>query len=269
MTVQGSYAEVNGLRMYYEVHGPTGDPGADPGFGRPLVLLHGGLQTVGLSFGAVLPDLAATRRAIGVELQGHGHTADTEREISVPLMAGDVVALLDELGLADADLFGYSLGGMVALEVALRHPERVGRVVLAAIAQRPDGYLDEIRDPSLHAGSTRLPTLADFKDMTDAYAAVAPDPEHFEAFMAKCTVAAGYGGWTDDELRRVAAPVLLVIGDTDFVRIDHAARMRELFPDARLAVLPDCTHMGLMRRPELLLPMVREFLGADAGAGVL
>jgi pimeloyl-ACP methyl ester carboxylesterase len=262
MTAQGSYAKVNGLEMYYEVHGPSADPGSDPGFGRPLVLLHGGLLTIGLSFAEVLPGLAATRRVIAVELQGHGHTADTERELTVPLLAGDVVTLLDVLGVAEADLLGYSLGGMVALETALRHPERVGRLVLAAIGYRPDGYLDEIRDPSLHAGSTRLPTLADFKEMTDAYTAVAPDPGHFEAFMAKCTVAAGYGGWTEDELSQVAAPTLLLIGDTDFVRIDHAARMHDLIPDAQLAVLPGCTHMGLMRRPELLLPMVRGFLAS-------
>jgi pimeloyl-ACP methyl ester carboxylesterase len=266
MSTQGSYAKVNGLEMYYESHGPDSGPdsgpdaGSDAGSGLPLVLLHGGLQTIGLSFGAVLPTLAATRRVIAVELHGHGHTGDIERELTVPLLAQDVVALLDLLGVDRADLFGYSLGGMVALEAALRHPDRVGRVVLAAVAHRPEGYLDEIRDPGLHATSTRLPTQADFKEMTDAYDAVAPDPGHFTEFMAKCVVAAGYAGWAEDELRELAVPALLIVGDTDFVRIDHAERMRDLIPDAQLAVLPGCTHMGLMRRPELVLPMVRTFL---------
>lgn len=247
---EGAYAQVNGLEMYYESHGS----------GRPLVLLHGGVLTIGLTFGAVLPALAATRRVIAVELQGHGHTADIDREMTVPRFAEDVVALLDVLGIERADLFGFSLGGMTALETALRYPERVDRVVLASIPFRPDGYLDEIRDPALHAGSRRLPTQADFQEMVDAYTAVAPHPEHFQDFMAKCTVAAGYEGWSQDDLRKLAAPTLLIIGDTDFVRIEHAAQMHSLIPDARLAILPDSRHMDVMRRTELLLPMVETFL---------
>ena len=246
----GAYAHVNGLEMYYESHGA----------GRPLVLLHGGVHTIGLTFGALLPALAATHRVIAVELQGHGHTADIDREMTVPGFAEDVVALLDVLGIEQADLFGFSLGGMTALETALRHPERVGRVVLASVPFQPDGYLDEIRDPALHAGSKRLPTQADFQAMVDAYTAVAPHPEHFQDFMAKCTAAAGFEGWSADELRGLAVPGLLVVGDTDFVRVEHAAQMHDLIPDARLAILPDCLHMDLMRRTELLLPMVESFL---------
>lgn len=245
-----AYAHVNGLEMYYEVHGS----------GSPLVLLHGGVQTIGLTFGAILPALAATHRVIAVELQGHGHTADIDREMSVPRFAEDVVALLDVLGIERADFFGFSLGGMTALETAVRFPERVDRVVLASIPFQPAGYLDEITDPALHAGSRRLPTQADFQAMVDAYAAVAPHPEHFQEFMAKCTIAAGYQGWSEDDLRGLAAPALLVVGDTDFVRIEHAAQMHRLIPDARLAVLPACLHMDVTHRTELLLPMVEDFL---------
>lgn len=247
---KGAYAHVNGLEMYYESHGA----------GRPLVLLHGGVHTIGLTFGAIMPALATTHRVIAVELQGHGHTADIDREMTVPRFAEDVVALLDVLGIERADLFGFSLGGMTALETALRYPERVDRVVLASIRFRPDGYLDEIRDPALHVESRRLPTPADFQEMVDAYTAVARHPEHFQDFMAKCTVAAGYEGWSEDDLRGLAAPALLVVGDTDFVRIEHAAQMHRLIPDARLAILPDCLHMDVMRRRELVLPMVETFL---------
>jgi pimeloyl-ACP methyl ester carboxylesterase len=250
----GAYAQVNGLRMYYERHGS----------GRPLVLLHGGVLTIDLTFGELLPELAARHQVIAVELQGHGRTADIDREMTVPAFAEDVVALLDVLGIQRADFFGFSIGGMTALEAAVRFPERVGRLVLASIPFRPDGYLEEIRDPELHARSTRLPTEADFTDMRDAYTAVAPHPEHFGEFLARCSAAAGYAGWSEGELRGLTAPTLLLLGDTDFVRIEHAAQMHELIPDARLAVLPDCTHMQVMHRPELILPMVEAFLGGAA-----
>ncbi len=208
MTTASAYAKVNGLEMYYELHG------ADSAH-RPLVLLHGGVLTIGLSFGAVLPALAAGRRVVAPELQGHGHTADIEREMSLPDFASDVVALLDELGIDRADFLGFSLGGLTALEVAVRHPERVGRLVLAATQYTQDGYYEEVRVPDY--SSPRLPSEADFQEMADAYAAVAPDPGHFEAFMAKCGTAAHTPlPWTADDLRGLAAPTLVVIGDADF-----------------------------------------------------
>ena len=254
---QGSYAQVNGLKMYYERHGT----------GRPLVLLHGGVHTIDLSFGPVIPALSTGHQVIAVELQGHGRTADIDREMTMQAFAEDVVALLDLLGIEQADLFGFSLGGMTALETAVRFPERVGRLVLASVSYRPDGYLDEIRDPALQAASTRLPTEADFKEMLDAYTAIAPHPEHFQAFLAKTSAAATQGTWSEDDLRGLAAPTLLLFGDTDFIRLDHAVQMHALIPDAQLAVLPYCTHMGVMRRTELVLPMVNRFLaGTHAGA---
>lgn len=249
----GSYAKVNGLELYYEVHG-TGD-------GRPLVLLHGGVLTIDLSFAGVLPTLAGSRRVIAVELQGHGHTADIDRDITPPNLALDVVALLDELGVERADLFGFSLGGLTALHLAITSPERVGRVVLASTQYRMDGYFDEIREPEGHWGSVRLPSEADFQEMAGAYARVAPHPERFQDFLAKCSAGAHEElDWTDDDLRALTAPTLLIIGDTDFVRVEHAAQMQRLIPESELAVLPRTTHMGVMRRADLLLPMVTEFL---------
>src|SRR5690242_5142781 len=118
------YAAVNGLRMYYEVHGD--------GPGRPLVLLPGGLQTIGLSFGGILPALAAGRQVIAAELQGHGRTADIDRDITVAGLADDVAGLLGHLGVAQADVLGFSLGGEVALQLALDYPDRVGRLILVS-----------------------------------------------------------------------------------------------------------------------------------------
>lgn len=238
---RGAYAAVNGLQMYYEVHGT----------GRPLVLLHGGILTIDLSFGRILPALAAHQQVIAVELQGHGHTADIDRPMQLDLLAGDVDALLDHLGIERADVFGFSLGGLVATELAVQHPERVGRLVLAATHFRADGYHPEIHAPA--QDSPRLPTAEHFAQMQTAYTAVAPDPENFFPFLEKTQpLVTGFQGWSDEQLRSITGPVLLVIGDTDFVRIEHAAQIHALLPDSRLAVLPGCTHMDVIRRTELM-----------------
>jgi pimeloyl-ACP methyl ester carboxylesterase len=123
---------------------------------------------------------------------------------------------------------------------------------------RADGYHQEIFD--VESGSDLLPTEADFQEMHDAYVAVAPDPGHFEAFAAKASALPQELDWSAEDLGSIRSPVLIVIGDRDFVRVDHAAEMRTLIPDARLAVLPDTTHMGLLRRADRLLPLVEEFL---------
>lgn len=247
----GTYAKVNGLKMYYEVHG-AGD-------GRPLVLIHGGALTIDLSFAALLPALAGQQRVIAVELQGHGRTADTDRPITLANLASDVLALLDELGVEQADFFGFSLGGLTTLQFAVAYPERVGRLVLASTQYHQDGYYDEVRTPDF--SSSRLPSEADFGRMTAEYARIAPFPEHFQDLLAKCSAAATAPlEWTADDLTGLTAPTLLVIGDHDFVRIEHAAEMLRLIPQARLAVLPDTTHMSLMTKADLLLPIVSAFL---------
>jgi pimeloyl-ACP methyl ester carboxylesterase len=239
-------APVNGLQLYYEEHGS----------GHPLVLLHGGLHTIDLSFGALIPLLAASHRVIAVELQGHGRTADIDREPTYPDLAADVIGLLDHLGVERADVFGFSLGGLVAVELGLRHPNRVGRLVLAAAQYRPDGYHD-LSDPA----SVRMPTPAEFAEMEQEYRRVAPVPDHWEAFAAKLNgVVHTAPGWSADDMRRIAAPVLLVIGDTDFVRIEHAAEMLELIPDAQLAVLPKTRHTELVLRTDVLAPLLEGFL---------
>ncbi|WP_433663851.1 alpha/beta fold hydrolase [Nocardia sp. CA-128927] len=245
------YANVNGLRMYYEIHGT----------GSPLVVLHGGLMTIDLAFGAMLPALAAGHQVIAVELQGHGHTADTERALTLDNLADDIPVLLDELGIERADLFGFSLGGLTALRVAMRHPERVGRLVAAATHYRSGGYHPEIRNPQPGDSADRMPTQEDFQQWQDAYARVAPNPEQFFELVAKASPTPDdVDQWSEAEIGSIAAPTLLIIGDNDFVRLDHAAAMSDLIPGAQLAVLPGATHMGVLRRSDLLLPMVETFL---------
>jgi pimeloyl-ACP methyl ester carboxylesterase len=240
-----AYAPVNGLELYYEIHGR----------GRPLVLLHGGLLTIGLNFGPMLEPLAASRQVIAVELQGHGHTADTGRALTIEALAGDVVALLDQLGIAEADLFGFSLGGLVACAMALGAPARVGKLIVAsADPRRPPGR------ESAPLSEDRMPTPADFQAMRDAYEAVAPDPAHFDEFAAKnSALVHEFPGWTD-ELRSLQVPTMLIFGDRDFSPLPDVVELFELLPNAQLAVLPGTTHVGVTRRPGVVLALITPFL---------
>jgi pimeloyl-ACP methyl ester carboxylesterase len=243
-----TYAAVNGLQLYYETHGT----------GRPLVLLHGGLMTVDLNFGPLLGPLAASRMVVAVELQGHGHTADTERAMTIEALAGDVIALLDHLGIDQADLFGFSLGGLVAYAVALEAPSRVGKLIVASA----DGHRPPGRE-SAPLDDDRMPTPADFQAMRDAYDAVAPDPGHFDEFAEKTsTMVHEFAGWTD-ELRSLHVPTMVIFGDRDFSPLPDVLEMFELLPDAQLAVLPGTTHMGVSRQTGQVLALITPFLDAD------
>src|ERR1039458_9891512 len=171
-----TYAHVNGLRLYYEVHGS----------GRPLVLLHGGLLTIDLNFGAMIPALAASYTVIAVEMQGHGHTADIEREMTLENFADDIATLLGRLAIDEADFFGYSLGGCVSLAVLARRPQLVGKLVLASAPWRRDDFAI---DGQLDAD--RMPTPADGREWGAAYRRVAPDPDRFAAPLARPRGAGG------------------------------------------------------------------------------
>src|SRR5947209_8381223 len=169
------YADVNGVHMYYETYGT----------GTPLVLLHGGMLSIRLNFAGLIPTLASSRHVIAVELQGHGRTADIEREITPAALAGDVVALLDHLGIERADVLGHSMGGAVAMELAVSAPHRVRRVVPLSVSVRPDGLHPDLGDPSSWATSSRLPTPQDFADFRDEYLRLSPHPDRFEDFLAR------------------------------------------------------------------------------------
>jgi pimeloyl-ACP methyl ester carboxylesterase len=254
--MDAKYADADGLKIHYQTHGE----------GPPLVLLHGGLLTIEANWDDILPALAEHHRVIAIELQGHGRTADSDRPLSLGTMADDVVAVLDDAGIAadgsePVDVVGFSLGGMVTIELARRHPDRVRRVVVGAAPIRPDGFHEEVSSPDAQPGVGRMPTEADFQAMADAYVAVAPDPDHFGAFAAKLSEFVGsHPGWTDDELQAVVAPTLVVIGDRDFVKIEHAALMQATLPDARVAVVPGATHMGLFHEADIVVPLLRRFL---------
>src|SRR5262245_6341599 len=248
-----AYEKIDGVPIWYEERGDREGP--------PLVALHGGILTFEGSFSDVLPWLEGGRRVIGVELQGHGHTPDPGRPMSIDRFADDVAELLERLGVGQADLWGFSLGALTATAVALRHPSKVRRLVLAAVNIRPDGYHPEITAPEQN--HPRLPTEQDSAAWQADYEVVAPNPDDFFPFLERMQpVVHDWPGWTADEIRSITAPTFLIVGDQDFVRLDHAAEMLDLFPDSRLAVLPRTKHTEVMQRSEQLRALVGPFLAS-------
>jgi pimeloyl-ACP methyl ester carboxylesterase len=251
-------ARLGELELYYETQGT----------GPPLVLMHGALMTIGLmnDYPALL---AAHRQVIAVELQAHGHTPDIGRPLRYELLADDIAALLDHLGLTQADLFGYSLGGAVAMQVAIRHPQRVRRLVCMSVSYRTDG---------MHAEMTETPDVESSMEQLEgspyqrAYEAVAPDPERWPDLVRKVLeLDAQPQDWPREQVAGIHAPMMLIVADNDIVRLEHAVEMYHLLgggvfgdvrglPASRLAVIPGTTHTGISDRARWVVPMVAEFL---------
>ena len=211
-------------------------------------------MTIGLNFGPLLEPLAENRQVIAVELQGHGHTADTDRVMTTAALASDVIALLDLLGLDKVDVFGFSLGGLVAYAIAIEAPDRVRKLIVASA----DAHRRRIESAPLD--DNRMPTMDDFKSMRDAYDAVAPDPAHFDEFAARVSAMVHeFPGWTE-ELRSLKVPTMLIFGDRDFSSLPDIVELFDLLPNAQLAVLPGTTHMGVTRRDHEVLGLITSFL---------
>ncbi len=258
-TVQSGYAPVNGLSMYYEIHGA----------GQPLVVLHGAYMTID-TMGSLVPLLAEDRQVIAVELQGHGRTADIDRPLRYELMADDTAALLRHLGIAAADFFGYSMGGGVAIQLAMRHPAVVRKLVVASASYTSDGVYPEL----LAMIETITPEVFAGTPWLEAYERVAPNPAAFPTLVAKLkALDVEPFAWPAEQIRAITAPVFVVVGDADAVRPEHAVELFRLLgggvmgdlaglPRSQLAVLPGTSHVGMIERAEWLLPMLRAFLDA-------
>jgi pimeloyl-ACP methyl ester carboxylesterase len=257
---QSNYVSVNGLEMYYEDHGT----------GQPLVLLHGAFSAIGTSFGSVLPELAKNRRVIAFEMQAHGRTADIDRPLSMEQMADDTVAALRQLGIENADFFGFSMGGGVAVRVALRHPEVVRKLVLASVTYGLDGV-----HPGLMEGLAEMkPEMMHGSPWHEEYMRIAPRPEDFATlFVKKTQMDRQVQDLPAEAIEAIEAPTLLIIGDSDIVRPEHAVEMFRLLgggvmgdlvglPKSRLAVLPGTTHATLVERGDWLASLIGEFLDA-------
>jgi pimeloyl-ACP methyl ester carboxylesterase len=254
------YAPVNGLKMYYEVHGS----------GDPVVLLHGSFMTITNNWTQWIGELSKTRKVIAIEMQGHGRTADIDREFSYEHLADDVAALLDHLKIPSADLIGYSMGGGVAMQCAIRHPEKVRKVVSISARFRHDGFVKEGLEafPRLTADAFKgSPIETEYKKLS-------PTPDEFPNFVKRVIAMAlkpfDFGA---DKLKATKAPMFFIHGDADGVRLEHIAEMFRLKGDeihgdlrprsaSRLAILPDTTHVTLMQRMTTIVPMVNDFLDA-------
>jgi pimeloyl-ACP methyl ester carboxylesterase len=256
------YAPVNGLKMYYEIRGQ----------GEPVVLLHGAFMAISNSFhwAEWIGELSKTRKVIAIEMQGHGRTADTGRDFTYDNLADDVAALLDYLKIPSADILGYSLGGGVALNCAIRHPDKVRKVVSISAVFRQNGWTKEGLDafPNLTAEAFKgTPIEADYKRLS-------PTPNEFPNFVKRVlSVDLQPHDFGADKLKATKAPMFFIHGDADGVRLDYIAeafRLKggEVHGDmrprsaSRLAILPDTTHVTLLNRTQTIVPMVNDFLDA-------
>jgi pimeloyl-ACP methyl ester carboxylesterase len=249
-TGAGRYADVNGVNLYYETHGT----------GRPLILLHGGLGS-GEMFGPVLPLLAARHQVVLVDLQGHGRTADIDRPLDVRLMAGDIAALIDHLGLQQPDVVGYSLGGGVALQVAIQFPEKVGRLVSASANIRRAATYPEMLEQQGQVTAAAAEFMKE-TPMYELYQRVAPHPEDFPKLLDKIGVAMARDFDFTEEVRGLRVPTLVVAADADMAPPSHFVEIFALLDGGRrdggwmgegrpkgghaLAILPGLTHYNLL-----------------------
>jgi pimeloyl-ACP methyl ester carboxylesterase len=263
---RGDYAEVNGLKMYHEVHGE----------GRPLILLHGAYMTAD-TMGPILPGLAESRRVIVPDLQGHGRTADIDRPLTYEHMADDVAALIRHLRIEQADVFGFSMGGAAAIQLAVRHPELVRKQVIVSAS-----YTSEGMQPELHEMAPSItPEMFAGSPMEATYLEVAPNPGDFTRLVEKLKrLDTTSFSWPEEDIRGIEAPTLIVVGDADAVRLEHAVEMFRLlgggamgdltgFSGHQLAVLPGTAHFippgsGVLDRSGWLLAMIIPFLDAPA-----
>jgi pimeloyl-ACP methyl ester carboxylesterase len=254
------YAPINGLKMYYEIHGS----------GEPVVLLHGAFMAISGDWNDWIGELSKTRKVIAVEMQGHGRTGDINRDITYENLADDVAALLDYLKIQNADIVGYSLGGGVAMQCAIRHPEKVRKIVSISAVIRRDGWVKEGADALAKLTAEAFkgsPIEAEYKKLS-------PKPNEFPNFVkhvvAMVSKPYDFGA---DKFKATKAPMFFIHGDADGVRLEHIAEMYRLKggelhgdmrarSESRLAILPDTTHVTLMNRRQTIVPIINDFLDA-------
>lgn len=254
MTLETGFAPSGDVNVYWESRGHGG---------TPLIVTHGGFGVTAM-FGDILDRLATGRRVIAIELQGHGHTADVDRAFSFEAFGDQIAGVIDHLGLAEADLLGYSLGAQASLRCAIQHPEKVRRLIVVSVPCRRDGWLPEVRAGMDQISSAQFEMMK-HSPVYQAYAEVARDPAAFPRLMDKTGDLLRTPFDWSGEVRRLAMPTLLVYGDADSVPTAHAAEFYALLGGgvhdagwdgsemgtARLAILPGVTHYNIFTSPQL------------------
>ncbi len=251
----GQYPLVNNLKLYYEVHGT----------GRPIVLLHGGGSTIQSTFGRILPELAKSHQVIAVELQAHGHTRDIDRSLSFEQDADDTAELIRQLGIHKADFFGFSNGGTTCLQIAIRHPELVNKLILGSTSYQREGMPPGFFDGFQHATLDNMPV-----QLKEAYLEANPDPDGlqrmFERDVARMK---DFIDISDEVIKSIQAPALVINGDQEVVIAEHALKLSRTLPYAQLAILPGghgdyigeiCSADKRSKIPSLVIAMIEDFL---------
>lgn len=259
-SAESGYANVNGLKMYYEVYGS----------GKPIVLIHGSFMTIPLNWSKIIPLLAKGRKVIVTEMQGHGRTKDISREFSYEGMADDVSGLLKHLKIESADILGYSMGGGVAFQVAIRHPKQVRRLVVLSGTYSHDGWWPDVEAMF----STMNADMLKGSSIEKQYNSLGNDPAQFPEFIKKViSIDLKPYDWSMD-VENIQVPIFMAIGDADGVQYEHilelfrakgGGKMGDIhgLPKSRLAIIPGTTHVGMMSRTDWLIPMITDFLDSD------
>ena len=255
MKTQTGYVTVNGIKMYYEMHGE----------GKPLVLIHGGGSTIQTTFGNVLPLFAKKYKVIAVELQAHGHTSDRNTPETFQQDADDVAALLQQLNISKASFFGFSNGATTSLQIAIRHPAIVDKLVIASGAYQREGFIPGFFEGMQHATLANMP-----KPLQDAFLKINPDTNALLAMHNKDRDRMiAFPDWSDNDLASVKAPALIINGDKDVVTNEHVLKMSKVIPNAELMILPGihgaylgeiCVAVPGSKLPEMTVTVVEEFL---------
>ena len=261
----GDRVEVNGMQMYYEVSGT----------GNALIVLHGAYMNIP-SMGSIIPKLAETHKVYAVELQGHGRTTDIDRPITYPNLADDVAAFMDAVGLTKADVFGYSMGAAAALQLAIRHPEKVSKLVAASVAYDTAGW-----QPEFKAFIPQM-TVDMFLNMpfAEEYRKLASNPEGFPALVEKLIALEHEPMAWENEVKALKMPVLIISGDADVATLEHSVALFRLLgggamgdmgkplPASRLAVMPATSHTAVIKQPDLLQAFIEPFLKGETPKGM-
>ncbi|HEV3412103.1 MAG TPA: alpha/beta hydrolase [Puia sp.] len=252
------YAPVNGINVYYEVYGE----------GRPLVLLHGAFYTIDLNWGQLIPELSKTRKVIAIEMQGHGHTPFSDRELSIAILANDVEKVMDYLKIDSADVAGYSMGGSVAYQFAVQSPKRLRKLVIISSTYKSNGWLPIVNG----AFKNFKPEFFDNTPIKTAYDAVAPDKTKWRKFLAQMFAFAKVPfNVGDSNISKIAAPVLIISGDNDGLDKVELMKTYQLLgggvaadlqpmPKSQLAIVPSQGHVSLMMQTTTILNYLNGFL---------
>jgi pimeloyl-ACP methyl ester carboxylesterase len=260
----GDRVEVNGMQMYYEVSGE----------GQPLIVLHGAYMNIP-SMGAIIPKLAETHKVYALEFQGHGRTTDSDRPITYPNLADDVAVFMDKVGLQKADVFGYSMGAVAGLQLAIRHPDKVNKLIAASGAYDADGWQPEFKAfiPQMNVEMfVNMPFAAEYKKL-------AANPDGFPALVEKLIALEKEPMAWGAEVKAIKAPVLIITGDADVATLEHSVALFRLLgggvmgdmgkplPASRLAVLPATSHTAVITQTDLLIAFIEPFLKGETPKG--